>query len=541
MQTKNISDLIRIQAKKNPSKAAIKLSKKNIFGKYVYPSYSFDFLNNRINKLCNKLIELGVKPGHRVLFFVKPNLDFCAITFALFRLGAIPVFIDPGMKRKYFVKCIVEVKPDVLIGIPKVHYMRHFYKENFNNIKIFITTGKLSNIYSKSIYMRLGKYSDMFKTYQPGKDDLAAILYTSGGTGAPKGVEYSHNIFSAQTDMLQKEFNLTKDDLDIPGFPLFSFFTLGMGMTSCIPDMDPSKPSECDPAKLYKNITDTKATYIAGSPAIWERLVDYCMKENLKLNSVKYVVMFGAPVSVSIHQKFSTILPNGSTYTPYGATECLPIANISGKAILSGLHESILAGHGTCVGKILTDVKIKIIKQEPNQIDNIQQTTELAIGQIGEIIVHSKNMTRAYFENPQDTSLSKIKDGNILWHRMGDVGFIDEVGMLWFCGRAKHVVDLNGKKYYPSQVESIYNQHPKIKRSALIEGVDKKPAIVIERFDQKDVIEPMFLMDLKNLSQTNIHTKDIHEFHAMAIFPVDTRHNIKIDRTSLEQEIRGQM
>lgn len=537
----NVSDLIRVQAKKRPEKKSIVFSSKKVFGGYKYPSYNFMELNNRINQFCNKLSQLGVMPGHRVLYFVKPNLDFCAITFALFRMGATPVFIDPGMKKDYFFKSIRDVSPDVLIGIPKVHYMRHFYKAHFSSIKIFITTGKISGPFAKSVYGKLKKQSVEFDTFKP-KDELAAILYTSGGTGVPKGVEYTHDIFISQTKMLKDEFKLTFEDCDIPGFPLFSFFTLAMGMTSVIPDMDASKPAQCDPAVLFKNINENKATFIAGSPAIWERLADHCLQNKLTLNSVKYVVMFGAPVSVNIHQKFEKILPNGTTFTPYGSTECLPMANVSGKFILGNVSKAILAGKGTCVGKPMQGVRVKVIKQTLSDINSISDIEEIPNGEIGEIIVNSPNVTKSYFKNEKANLASKITDGNKVWHRMGDVGFLDDHGLLWFCGRKKHVVDIDGKKFYPTQIEAIYNQHPKIKRSALIKNSkNNKPVLVIERYDQKEIIESMFLMDLKNLSQTHEHTKDIGEFYARYPFPVDIRHNIKIDRTSIQEKIMGEV
>ena len=448
MKHNNVSELIDVQARKHPDKASIHCAKKRLIGGYSYPSYTFLELEERINKLCHKLVELGVKPRQKVLFFVKQNLDFCAITYALFRLGATVVFIDPGMKREYLFNAIKEVSPEVLIGIPKVHFIRYMFKDIFSSIKVFITTGTFGGPNSKSIYRGLKSKNAGFEAFQPEKNDLAAILYTSGGTGAPKGVEYTHDIFINQSKMLQREFRLTHDDFDIPGFPLFSFFTLSMGMSSCIPDMDPSKPAEVDPAKLYKNITDTKASFLAGSPAIYEKLADYCLKYKLTIPNVKYLVMFGAPVRVSLHKKYAKILTNGTSYTPYGATECLPVSNISGKEILSTHQKNIENGEGTCVGKPLEGVQLKIIETSDDNIDSLKNIKELSTHEIGEIIVHSPNVTKAYFKNERATKSSKIYEKDKVWHRMGDVGYLDGKGNLWFCGRQKHIVEIKNQKYY---------------------------------------------------------------------------------------------
>ena len=86
-----------------------------------------------------------------------------------------------------------------------------------------------------------------------------------------------------------------------------------------------------------------------------KELLTFALKSNIELPSIKYVVMFGAPVSVKIHQNFLTILPNGTTYTPYGATEALPVSNISGTFILKMTAEQSRNGHGTCVGKLLIE------------------------------------------------------------------------------------------------------------------------------------------------------------------------------------------
>ena len=499
----NISEFISNQSKKHPTDISISRYKKNIFGFKKFSYYSFQVFDERVNRFVNKLNDLGVKSGDKILFFVKPNLDFSVITFALFRMGAIPVFIDPGMKKEYLFKAIKDVSPDVLIGIPAVHMMRHFHKDVFSSIRIFITTGRFFGFFAKSIYSRLSKLSSDASVFKPKSDDLAAILYTSGGTGSPKGVEYTHSILIQQTKLLKEEFKLTSADIDIPGFPLFSFFTLALGLQSCIPDMNPAKPIECDPAKLYQNIIDSKATFLAGSPAIWERLADYCLQNKLKLETVRCVALFGAPVKLKIHQKFSQILKVGTTYTPYGATECLPVANISGEYILKNLSKKILLGKGMPVGKAVSGLDIKIISKSDDEIKNLSDAKELSRNDIGEIIVRGDNMTKAYFQDPMATSVSKIADNDKIWHRMGDVGFIDEDNLFWFCGRKQHIVTFKGKTYYPIQVELIYNQHSRVKRSALIKDPKTgEPAVVIERYDNKAQIDSMFLMHLKNLSQT---------------------------------------
>ena len=384
----NISTLIERQAAAHPEKDAIRIPKRS-FGKYSYDAISFQEFLRRSNSYAIGLSNNGIKKGMKVLMFVKPGFDFPVLTFALFKIGAIPIFIDPGMGKANLLKAIKDIKPEGLIAEPIVHFIRQFNKTAFNSVKHSFTVGKINIFGTKSIRPFLD-IQGMVPEINLEKNDLAAILFTSGGTGIPKGVEYTHNIFLEQTNLLQNMFNLSSDEIDIPGFPLFALFTLAMGMTSCIPDMNPSKPAKANPKKLVQNIIDNKGSFVAGSPAIWSKVSRYCIKNEITLPSVKYLVMFGAPVSPKVHEEFMKILPNGDTYTPYGATECLPVSCVEGSRLLKGAVEKTRKGKGTCVGYAVPGVIVEIAPitdQEISSIDDIQFLPEF---QMGEIIVTAR-------------------------------------------------------------------------------------------------------------------------------------------------------
>jgi acyl-CoA synthetase (AMP-forming)/AMP-acid ligase II len=509
-------------------------------------SLSFRDLDTRSHQFANQLLQLGFKSGDKTLFFLKPSLDFAPMVFALFRIGLIPVFIDPGMGKKNLLKCIKEVNATGLIAEKEIHFLKLFYPKIFASIKLKVTTARYS--LGKTLTIRQMKKEKILltKTIDHAPETTAAILYTSGGTGTPKGVVYTHQIFVEQTNQLQKIFNLTADDIDLPGFPLFALFTIAMGMQSCIPDMDPRKPAECDPKKLVANILENHPTFIAGSPAIWERFANYCISKKITLPSVKYVVMFGAPVAVSLHEKFSSLLPNGTTYTPYGATEALPISCISGKYILEQTATLTKNGHGTCIGLPVNGITIKIIKSTDQKIDHFKDSEILNSNSVGEIIVQGLVVTAEYFNLEKETALSKIQDEDgKFWHRMGDVGYLDNQGLLWFCGRKSHCVTTVNGVMYPIPCEAIFNLHPEVRRSALV-GIGVKgqeiPAIIIERKDGqflKGKTRSLFEGELLALGKKHAHTQDIQKIYFSKSFPVDVRHNIKIDRLKLKKEIES--
>ncbi|MBC76935.1 MAG: peptide synthase [Halobacteriovoraceae bacterium] len=531
----NVADQITEVAKLFPHKRSVVATDgKDRFGKYRYVHYTFEQLESKINQFSNALVDVGVKKGDKALLFVKPCLDFSALVFALFKVGAVPVLIDPGMGRKPFLRALESCGPRIMIGIPKAHVLRRLFPKVFKSVEIYLNYGNKSFLGAKSILALSSNKSQSFESVEVEANELGAILFTSGGTGRPKGVEYTHDIFISQTKALKEEFKLTKEDVDCPGFPLFAMFTLSMGMTSCIPDMDPSRPSEACPKSLEKIIKDQSVTFAAGSPAIWKNLGEYCVSENILLPTLRSLVMFGAPISIELHELFSKALPNGDTFTPYGATESLPVANAMGSAVLER-KEQIRSGKGVYLGRPLSSVDVKVIADVEEAIESISDIKELPNNEIGEFLVKSRTTTKGYYQMPEKTKLAKVYDGESVWHRMGDVGHKDEDGNLWFLGRKAHKIVHEEKSHYSISIESIFNQHPEVEKSALISK--EVPSIAIQRKDASISLTKaqanLFLNELLEIGKKYGHTKDFEQFYLCSKFPVDVRHNIKIDRKRL--------
>ncbi len=171
-------------------------------------------------------------------------------------------------------------------------------------------------------------------------------------------------------------------------------------------------------------------------------------------------------------------------------------------------------------------------------IANIEQTRFLPVGEIGEIIVRSPSVTREYFRRPEPTAAAKIPDGETFWHRIGDVGYLDEEGLLWFCGRKAHIVHTAAGPLYSVCCEGILDTHSKVFRSALV-GVgprgQQKPVAVIERFPIKGPPPATIRAELQSLAKSFPLTAGIDTFEFIDSMPVDTRHNVKINREALSE------
>jgi acyl-CoA synthetase (AMP-forming)/AMP-acid ligase II len=537
MKKTNISEFLPETAEKYADKTAIFFRDSKI---------SFQELNELSNFYASEFNKKGIDKGSKTLVMLRPGIEFIAVVFALFKTGAVPVLIDPGMGVKNLLNCIKKTQPEAMIGIAKAQWVRLLFPQYFKSIKIFISSGAGSPLWIsklapfQNLSLRKGKHQ--FEIRKTSLDDTAAIVFTTGSTGPPKGVVYTHKIYITQTSIISKIYNAGPDHIDMPAFPLFALFSAALGMPCVIPDINPSLPAKVDPKIIIDTITKHNVSFSFASPALWGRVCAYCIKNKISLPTLKKVLMAGAPVSTLHHTAIKKIIADdGDTFVPYGATEALPVANFCGSELNDRIKNSIRRGDGYCVGKPLPGISIKIIHPSDNIIEKWDESLSVKTGETGEIVIDGDVVTPEYHNLPEHTAMAKIKktDGSIM-HRMGDMGFYDNNGYLWFKGRKAHRVITKNAILYPVCCEAIFNAHKKVFRSALI-GIgpenNKTPIIIIQPipgiiplYGEKREI---FIQELKELAAKEKHTAGISEFLFQADFPVDIRHNAKIFREKL--------
>ncbi len=526
--TCNIAIALQTAAVNSPQDIALIMPRR--FGESCW---TFAQIEGHMRFYADFLSRQGVRRGERVMLMVKPSMPFICLTFALFALGVVVILIDPGMGYKNLLRCISSVEPQVLIGIPKAQLFKRLFTKSFRTVRHHICVGQAFGILGKQLPSPSAPPED-FVVADTAPDDLAAIVFTTGSTGPPKGVQYEHRIFQNQLGQIRDYYGIGPGDVDQPAFPLFALFSIALGVCAVIPQMDPSHPAQVNPSRFIRTIQKYGVSYSFGSPAIWEVIGRYCQAHSLKLPSLKKVLMAGAPVSGELLESMFTVLPEDSEiHIPYGATEALPVISMRGREVVAETWSLTRQGKGVCVGRPLPGVEVRIIEAVPGPV--VDSNKQLPLGEIGEIIVKGEVVTKAYFNNEAENRLAKIADGDGFWHRIGDVGYFDQQGRLWFCGRKAHRVMTANGILYTICCEAVFNQHPLVRRSALV-GVgapgQQRPILIIEPY-QKINDRAKLKFDLRNLARDYGHTAQISDFMIHAGFPVDIRHNAKIFREKL--------
>jgi acyl-CoA synthetase (AMP-forming)/AMP-acid ligase II len=495
-------------------------------------------LDARSDAIAAGLGKHGIVRGTRTVIMVRPSPEFFLLMFALFKAGAVPVLVDPGIDRRALKQCLDEAQPEAFIGIPLAHVARLLLGWA-RSAKKLVTVGSRFGWGGTTLARieRLGAGAGA-QLADTRPDDIAGILFTSGSTGVPKGVVYRHRHFVAQIELLRDAFGMQPGGVDLPTFPPFALFDPALGLTSVIPDMDPTRPANANPRKLLHAVRKYGVTQLFGSPALMRVLADH----GEKLAGVLRVTSAGAPVPPEVVEKIRALLPDDAQFwTPYGATECLPVAVIEGRELQSTRAQTE-QGAGTCVGRPVAPNEVRIIAIDDAPIAHWSQALPLAPGVVGEITVAGPTATDSYFNREAATLAAKIReaqpDGSErVVHRMGDVGYFDEQGRLWFCGRKTQRVETVGGPLYTEQVEPVFNTHPEVKRTALVgfgpQG-RQEPVLCYELQPHVPASRRAGIVDeLRAIAATHLHTKGIERFLCHPAFPVDIRHNAKIGREKL--------
>jgi acyl-CoA synthetase (AMP-forming)/AMP-acid ligase II len=543
----NVGHLLTHFAQQRPDQIAVAEPQgRDRSGRIRYRTVTFAQLDRESEQLARGLLAWGVPPGTRLALLVPQSIEFVALVFALFKAGMVSVLIDPGMGRTNILRCLAAIEPAGFIGVPLVQALRVMLRGRFPHARWNVTVGKRWFWGGLTLpQLRSLGAEDETRPRAPlprsGQHEEAAIIFTTGSTGPPKGVLYRHGNFWRQVTEIRDHYGIQPGEIDLAGFPLFALFNAGMGVTTIIPDMDPTRPAQVRPENILDAVNQWQATQSFGSPALWNVVGRYCEQTGARMPSLRRVLSAGAPVPEHVLRRMvAAIAAVGEVYTPYGATEALPVASHAAREALNETAARTAQGRGTCVGRRFPGVEWKVIRITDEPLLTLAETEEVPLGTIGELLVRGDVVTREYLGNEQANALHKVRDGDTIWHRLGDVGYCDQQERFWFCGRKSHRVRTSAGDLFTEPCEAILNQHPHVYRSALVgvgpPGNQQAVAIVEpwpEHWPSGRAAREELLSAVRALAAAHPTTQVVRHVLLKRQLPVDIRHNAKIFREKL--------
>jgi acyl-coenzyme A synthetase/AMP-(fatty) acid ligase/pimeloyl-ACP methyl ester carboxylesterase len=457
-------------------------------------SISFEDLESAVDGTAAGLVAHGVRPGDRVALMVPPGVDLTLALFGCWRLGACAVFIDAGLGPRGMGRAFAAAGPDHLVGIPRALAAAR------------VLGWRSERIPADTITRGTGPLPP-----PPDDETTAAVVFTSGSTGPSKGVVYRHRQIQAQRDAIGSLYGLTPDDRLVAAFAPFALFGPALGMTTAVPDMDPTEPGSLSAVVLADAVAAVEANVVFASPAALASVVRTASglsdAHREALAGIRLLLSAGAPVRTSLLAEAAALMPHADAHTPYGMTEMLPVADIG----LDELRE-VGRGDGICVGRPIDGVDVSV---EPfgGAHDG------------GEILVRGPHMRERYDRLAATTRSATAPGG---WHRTGDVGTVDTAGRLWVGGRLGHVIWTAEGPVMPVATEFALEDHPAVERAAVVgvgpDGAQVAVAVVVTAAS----ITTTVLDELRTL--VDIPLAAVLEVEDL---PVDRRHNSKIDRTRI--------
>ncbi|WP_055480851.1 fatty acid CoA ligase family protein [Sphaerimonospora mesophila] len=497
-------------------------------------------LSRSVDRTVATLADAGIRPGMRTGLLVPPGPELGALVVALARLRAVPVLVDPGLPLNAIKRCLRQAAPEAFIGIPAAQVARRLLGWT-PDLRVSVTVP--SRRPRGSAWPHLGRGlrpGDPGRRASAGPDDLALIAYTSGSTGPPKGVPLRHRHLAAQLDLLGPLGTVAPGTPVLSTFAPFALGAAAFGATVVIPDMDPRHPVRADPAALVADIRRYRVAGMFAPPALLDRLARHCAAHGLVLDTLGDVVSAGAPLPMPVMDRLRGCLRDDArVLSVYGATECMPVAAIESR-LLAEQAAATAAGAGTCLGPPLPGTDVRVIAVGDDPIERWSDDLVVPPGAIGEIVVAAPTVGDPYLDDPEATALARIGDGDRVWHRMGDLGRLDEQGRLWFAGRKSERVRTIDGDLYTDQVEPVFAAVPGVRRTALV-GVGpiggRRPVLVVEcesgSRDDDARAKARVKTDILDMAARHPHTAAIREVLVHPGFPVDARHNSKIRRHEL--------
>lgn len=512
---------------------------------FRHDEISFKNFFARIDSFARGLSDIGITKGDRVIIFLPMSLDMYTAMFAVQRIGAIAVFLDSWARSHHLGATAECVSPKAMISFKMAFDLVDQVPE-FSSMPVRILYGtgeKFTHRFENLLKIEKSEICAVESEF------TALITFTTGSTGKPKGANRTHRFLSAQHQALSHVIPYTDRDIDMPAFPIFSLNNLAAGVTTVLPALDLSAPSEKDSAILVSQLFNQQINCTTLSPSMLVGLAKFCKDKNIQLDKLRRVVTGGAPISKDDVKAFYEIAPQTELWILYGSTEAEPMAHIEGRDMLrekASLDPEIVE-EGVNVGQISEDIDFKFIRIQDSPVELTNGSwddVEVPVGHVGEFICTGDHVCREYYNNPQAFKTTKVMDAqNRVWHRTGDLAYIDSDRNLWIVGRTNNAIERAGEYLFPVRAEVLLKRLAFTYRCAFLgiednqlgeatyAVIELKAEIDAKNFDFESARNEILRVFVKN----KIPVDQIRFVHKV---PMDPRHHSKVEYKLLRDQLR---
>ncbi|AHH16743.1 putative peptide synthetase [Nocardia nova SH22a] len=524
-----------------PDRTAVHSADAVATGLPQYRRLSYAELDLWSDAIAERLTAAGVGSGTRTIVLVLPSPELYAIMLGLLKIGAVPVVIDPGMGLRPMLRCLQAADAEAFIGIPQAHAARVLFRHYFRGVRVPVTVGRRWFWGGARLHAWGRRPAAAAPARTPAADDdLLLIAFTTGSTGPAKAVEMTHGNLSAMVEQVHAARDHELPHTSLITLPLVGILDLLLGSQCVLPPLIPSKVGSTDPAHVADAIGRFGVRTLFASPAVLIPLLRHLEDTGTRLPTLRSIYSGGAPVPDRCIAGLRAVLAEDvRIYAGYGSTEALPMSMIESRELLDGPAERARAGSGTCIGRPADRIRARVVAITDDPLPTWSQAQERA-GElertrgIGELVVAGPNVSTRYWWPAAANTAGKITDGETIWHRTGDLAWIDDDQRIWFCGRKSQRVRTADGPLFTVQIEQIFNAVDGVARTALV-GVgpagSQCPVLCAELAPGAD--PDTVAAALRARGGESELTAAISEFLFHPGFPVDIRHNAKIGREQL--------
>lgn len=539
----NVIYFLHKHAQLFPDKIALEWARRDGIGTTRMPH---DFIRyedfvRKISRTAGGLKKLGVRKGDRVIVFVPMSLELYLSMFAVLRIGAIAVFLDSWARKDHLGTCANAVQPKAMVSLEAAFDLCGSVSQ-LDGIGLKIVVGEHKGSYSADLEELLNTAEQ--SEIEPVKPkDTALITFTTGSSGIPKGANRTHTFLAAQHRALDRTIPYAEDDIDMPVFPIFSLNNLAGGVSTVIPAIDLAYPSAEDAQILVNQIFSARVNCCTLSPSLFSGVAAFCIRQHINLPCLKRVVTGGAPVSKDSVRGFQSVAPNAEILVLYGSTEVEPIAHIEAKEMLADISEK----EGVNVGRISDALEYKFIRIFRENIELKEsgwKEWEVEKGKIGELVVSGPHVCEDYYNNPEAVRATKIVENNgKIWHRTGDLAYLDDKENLWIVGRIHNVIVRANEYVFPVRAEILLKKLSFVREAAYL-GVEdvnlgEKACVVVSLKEESSREDPKkYIDEIINILQKNKVAAD--QVIIVSDIPMDPRHHSKVEYSKLKLMLRQQ-